>query len=892
MTAFSTPLPTHQSVRLPVVMRRILGIITLLIAVPALAVQDLSRPVNITVATDSFVLFGIDDQLIAVTLISLITLFGMLLFLIHIRKNGQKALERSENNYRELFNFSSEAIVIRDLENGDLIDINMRFTELYGFTKTEASTLNIESFSANYPPYTETEGQAWLNKAINDGPQLFEWHARHADGCLFWVEVSLHIEELNGKRRSIASARDITDRKLAVARVSAIEHQMQQTYQSLPVALFTINAGHVVTQWNALLEQMTHTKAGDIIGTTQAWRGFYHDARPCLANLILSGLSIEAIQSHYQSNVFLSKNVVGAIETEGYFSRIGEHGKWLHFTAVPLVDEVGNTVGALETLIDITERKFAEIALQNSEATYRTLIDHAPEAILVLDVVQNRFVEANRHAAKLFGYSQLELLNLNARQLSSVLQEDGQDAAEVIRGHVASALSGQDVRFEWLCKNAGGASVPCEIQLIKLPGKQEAQLVRCSIHDITERNAAKLAILRERNFLETLLEAMPIPIFYKDREGRYLGFNDAFLSMMHLRRDDIIHKKLEDWVDQERLAFYREKDLQLYGTQEKQIFQRRINETSSDPRYVIFHRAVFKNQLGEVDGMIGAILDITELENTKIALENLNQVLEHRVLERTEELQQAMEHLVQSEKLAALGNLVAGIAHELNTPIGNIVTVASTLKDESTAFLTQLNSGQLRRSEAIHSAELMKQAGTMIEHNAIRSAKLISDFKQVAVDQSSARRRLFDLEATINEVMTTLMPMLKRTSHHVDIQIREKIQLDSYPGPIEQIITNLISNSLLHGFDRTENGKITISAHTFDNEILLDYRDNGQGMGADTLAHLFDPFFTTKLGQGGSGLGLYIVYNLVTGVLGGRITVNSSPDAGAHFAIVLPQSAP
>ena len=163
---------------------------------------------------------------------------------------------------------------------------------------------------------------------------------------------------------------------------------------------------------------------------------------------------------------------------------------------------------------------------------------------------------------------------------------------------------------------------------------------------------------------------------------------------------------------------------------------------------------------------------------------------------------------------------------------------------------------------------------------------------QLAVDQSSARRRLFDLEATINEVMTTLMPMLKRTSHHVDIQIREKIQLDSYPGPIEQIITNLISNSLLHGFDRTENGKITISAHTFDNEILLDYRDNGQGMGADTLAHLFDPFFTTKLGQGGSGLGLYIVYNLVTGVLGGRITVNSSPDAGAHFAIVLPQSAP
>ncbi|MFZ6676127.1 PAS domain-containing sensor histidine kinase [Undibacterium sp. Xuan67W] len=864
----------------------------LLIVVPPLSAQNQYPPSNTVIATEGFIMFGNDDQLIAVTLISLITLFGMLLFLIHIRKNGQKALERSENNYRELFNFSSEAIVIRDLENGALIDINMRFTELYGFTKAEAAALNIENFSANYPPYTDAEGKVWLNKAIHEGPQLFEWHARHADGCLFWVEVSLHIEELDGKRRSIASARDITDRKLAVARVSAIEHQMQQTYQSLPVALFTINAGHVVTQWNSLLAQMTHTAANEIIGTTEAWRGFYHDTRPCLANLILNGMNIAAIQAHYQSNVSPSKNVAGAVETEGYFSRIGEHGKWLHFTAVPLVDEVGNTVGALETLIDITERKFAEIALQNSEATYRTLIDHAPEAILVLDVGKNKFVEANRHAAKLFGYSQLELLDLNARQLSSVLQEDGPEAAKIIRDYLESALTGQDVRFEWVCRNASGDSVPCEIQLIKLPSKQDAQLVCCSIHDITERNAAKLAILRERNFLETLLEAMPIPIFYKDRGGRYLGFNGAFLNMMHLRREDIIHKKIEDWIAPDKVSIYKEKDALLYGSQEKQIFQRRINETSNDPRYVIFHRAVFKNQKGEVDGMIGAILDITELENTKIALENLNQVLEHRVLERTEELQQAMEHLVQSEKLAALGNLVAGIAHELNTPIGNIVTVASTLKDESSAFLTQLNSGQLRRSEAIHSAELMKQAGTMIEHNAIRSAKLISDFKQVAVDQSSARRRLFDLEATINEVMTTLMPMLKRTSHHVDIRILEKIQLDSYPGPIEQIITNLISNSLLHGFDSLEDGKITISAHTFDNEILLDYRDNGQGMGADTLAHLFDPFFTTKLGQGGSGLGLYIVYNLVTGVLGGRITVNSSPGEGAHFTIVLPQSAP
>ncbi|MET3116709.1 PAS domain S-box-containing protein [Undibacterium sp. GrIS 1.8] len=828
-------------------------------------------------------------------MVGFLVMLILLLFVLQTKKRSQRELQKSERNYRELFNFSSEAIVIRDMETGKLIDVNHRFTELYGFAAEDVAALNIKNTSSDVAPYTEAEAVYWLAKAINEGPQLFEWHAKHADGHLFWVEVSLHIEELEGKQRSVASARDITERKLAVARANAIEQQMQRTYKNLPIALFTIDKNHKVTQWNTLLEQMTNTNANEIVGSDHTWRGFYLEPRPCLADFVLNNATMDEIQTHYKNPVLHSKVVIGGIETEAFLKLIdvvGDTGKWLQFTAVPLLDEDGQMIGALETLTDMTERKLAEIALRNSEATYRTLIDHAPEAMLVLDADKNRFIDVNRNALQLFRYQHADLLKLSPIKLVSTKDNDGKDLTSTIVGYFNESLIGPDLRFELKCVRSDGTKFPCELHLVRLPSPQNTRLIRCNITDITERKAAEEAILKERNFLEALLDAMPIPIFYKNKDGIYLGCNDAFITMTGLTREKIINKKMTDWLEPNRVKLYEEKDQELYQKYEKQVFQLHLDDYFNEVKHVIFHRAVYKNQFGIVDGMIGAILDITELEKTKIALEQLNLALESRVLERTEELQQAMKHLIQSEKLAALGNLVAGIAHELNTPIGNIVTIASTLKDETSSFLDKLNGGGLRKSEAIQSATLMHEAGKMIEHNAIRSAKLISDFKQVAVDQSSARRRSFDLESTVQEVMTTLLPMLKRTSHVVEIDIPEKIQLDSYPGPIEQIITNLTSNSLLHGFEHIEKGHISIKAQLLNEEIILDYQDNGHGMTAETQVHLFDPFFTTKLGQGGSGLGLYIVYNLVTGVLGGRISIHSSLDTGAHFTLCLPQKAP
>ena len=166
-------------------------------------------------------------------------------------------------------------------------------------------------------------------------------------------------------------------------------------------------------------------------------------------------------------------------------------------------------------------------------------------------------------------------------------------------------------------------------------------------------------------------------------------------------------------------------------------------------------------------------------------------------------------------------------------------------------------------------------------------------FKQVAVDQASARRRRFDLRQTVEELLVTLRPQFKRTAHRIELDIPADLELDSYPGPLEQIIANLVSNSLVHGFAGTEAGLIRVHAAPLGSDrVQIDYADDGAGIPETILKRVFEPFFTTRLGQGGSGLGLYIVYNLVTGGLGGTIRADSSPGAGVTFTLIVPRIAP
>jgi len=267
------------------------------------------------------------------------------------------------------------------------------------------------------------------------------------------------------------------------------------------------------------------------------------------------------------------------------------------------------------------------------------------------------------------------------------------------------------------------------------------------------------------------------------------------------------------------------------------------------------------------------------------ALEMTNMELEANV----ETLKRTQSDLVASEKMAALGSLVAGVAHELNTPIGNSVMTASTICHLTEELVTSAQSNAMKRSALEKYVNEMQQGSTILLRNLQRASELVQSFKQVAVDRETSQSRHFVLSEVVQEVVLMMQPLLKKSSFELTIDIPPQITMDSYPGPLGQVITNLINNALLHAFEGRAEGKIAISASmTGKSSVTLLVADNGCGISSENLSRIFDPFFTTKLGCGGSGLGLHIVYNIVHSVLQGNIRVTSNLNTGTRFELELP----
>ena len=273
------------------------------------------------------------------------------------------------------------------------------------------------------------------------------------------------------------------------------------------------------------------------------------------------------------------------------------------------------------------------------------------------------------------------------------------------------------------------------------------------------------------------------------------------------------------------------------------------------------------------------------IRKAKDRLEQQNAALE-QALNR---LQQAQTELVRQEKLASLGQMVAGVAHEINTPLGICVTATSHLVQELKLTREELAAGEMTQDSLEAFFDIVDQSLRIMTSNTQRAAALVRSFKQVAVDQSSDDIRSFNLATYLNEVLLSLQPKIKGRPVEVAIDCPRDLQLESFPGAVSQIVTNMVVNSLVHGFERDQPGHITIHAALEDDHVLFDYADDGIGMDAETLAKLFDPFFTTKRGSGGSGLGGHILYNLATGVLGGSLQVESSPGQGLRYRLRFPR---
>jgi ligand-binding sensor domain-containing protein/signal transduction histidine kinase len=252
------------------------------------------------------------------------------------------------------------------------------------------------------------------------------------------------------------------------------------------------------------------------------------------------------------------------------------------------------------------------------------------------------------------------------------------------------------------------------------------------------------------------------------------------------------------------------------------------------------------------------------------------------------QLKDTQAQLAAHEKLASLGSLVAGVAHELNTPIGNSLLMASTLQEKTELLAARFAQAQLKKSELEGWIAAAVEASALIQRSLEGAAELVNSFKQVSVDQASTQRRRFDLAQACHEIAATIMNQVRRGGHSLQLQVEPGIVMDSYPGPLGQVVINFVNNALLHAFDGPGGTMQLTASRTGEDRVRIEFRDNGRGVPAEYLSRIFDPFFTTRMGQGGTGLGLNIAYNIVTTLLQGAIQVESEPGQGTAFILDLP----
>ena len=552
-------------------------------------------------------------------------------------------------------------------------------------------------------------------------------------------------------------------------------------------------------------------------------------------------------------------------------------------------------MAALARLLPAAFRRWLLTQLDDSSADRFARAFHAsPDWIVITRLSDGLIVEANQGFQNISGYAPAEVIGrsmskfnvwVHAEQRKLLIEEMMRDGAA------------RDRLVQLRRRDGGVRDCMVNCTLIALSGRGNDHAVWIA-RDMTEQNAIHEQF---RVAFKLMPELMSIS---RLSDGCYVEVNDAFERITGLRREHVIGRtslELNIWHDVSQRESLVQQVLASGGASDHFML---LNASQGQVREVLLNAASFEARGDHY--LVVLARDVTEMRRVQREIQELNAQLEQRVEQRTADLQTAnqelsralselrltQKHLVMSEKLAALGALVAGVAHELNTPIGNGLTVASTLEHRVRELAQQAEQG-LRRSTLTQFLNDATQSSEILLRNLARASDLVTSFKQVAVDQTSSQRRQFQLAGLVGEILLTLSPSLRKSGCQVVQQIDPALSLDSYPGPLGQALTNLINNAMLHGFADGVPGTITIEARAPDAQSLrLSVKDDGRGIRPEDLNHVFEPFFTTRLGTGGSGLGLHITHNIVTSVLGGQIELSSTLGAGSTFTLTLPLQAP
>ncbi|MDP3653148.1 MAG: PAS domain-containing sensor histidine kinase [Rhodoferax sp.] len=398
--------------------------------------------------------------------------------------------------------------------------------------------------------------------------------------------------------------------------------------------------------------------------------------------------------------------------------------------------------------------------------------------------------------------------------------------------------------------------------------------------------------MAERNMLRAMVDAIPDLVFVKDTQGRFVVANMAVAQSFGLASPaELIGKSDFDFFPAETVMHIHEDEQAIVRSGQPHLDHQEPNNVlvGGKPRWFSTSKIPLFDAEGRVTALVGCCREMTAHRLYELDLERRNAEL----ASLNAALSEAQKQLVRSEKMAALGSLVAGIAHELNTPIGIGVTAASTLHEQTQELLKEMEHEGLRRSVLNRYLFGVAEGTHLLLHALTSASNLVLSFKQVAVDQASSQRRCFDLRHALEDIVAMLGPLYKKMPFTLSLDLANGIVLDSYPGPLGQVVNNLISNALMHAFGGRCSGNMHLSTALLDAQhVEIRFSDDGVGIPEKNLARVFDPFFTTRLGQGGSGLGLHIAYNIVTDILGGNIDLQSEMDCGTTVIMKLPLIAP
>ncbi|MBA4356921.1 MAG: hypothetical protein C0405_04265 [Desulfovibrio sp.] len=543
---------------------------------------------------------------------------------------------------------------------------------------------------------------------------------------------------------------------------------------------------------------------------------------------------------------------------------------------------------------EIIERRRAEEALRTAEEKYRGIFQNAPEGIFQTSL-DGRFLSANPAMARILGYDTAEELTSQVTNLARQVYAYPLGRARLLK--VLSETGSVD-GMEMTMRKKDGALIWCSI-IARGVRDADGNLVRIEgiIADTTEKKRAVEELRESEERIRALFNATSDSAILMDTEGVILAINEHGAKRRGLTPEDMTGHYIYDHLPSNAAEIRRLQTQEAVRTKSPRTFE--------EEREGFFYSVTISPIL-DTDGTARQLAsfsrDITARKESEETIRRLNEGLEQRVRERTlqleeanqelketlEQLTHAHKQLVESEKMASLGGLVAGVAHEINTPVGIGVTAASHLESRTKAMLGEYWAGGLKRTSLEEFLRVCDESTRMILSNLRRASDLIRSFKQVAVDRSTEERRVFRLRDYLEEVLLSLRPHLKKSAIAVEVVCAPEIEIDSYPGAFSQILTNLVMNSLVHAYDPGQAGRITISGAVAQGRLHFVFADDGKGIAPEHLDKIFEPFYTTRRGRGGTGLGLHILYNIVTQRLSGTVRCESAPGQGTTFILDMP----